>query len=155
MNKVILSGYLYKDPIARTTLKGTEQANICVLVSDGRINADSLINCVAWGQNANLINTTCKEGTNVFLEGRIRISSFTNQETNIKTYYTDIIIDNIEIINDNKLLRREITTPNLNYQTIVNNIATNNVDNIEKDVVGNNEPTNIDWDDLDIFKDEE
>lgn len=75
MNKVILSGYLTKDPELRRTTNGTAVASACVAVrrtvkeQDGNYGTD-FINLVVWSSQAEFLNNYCKKGDMVELVGR-------------------------------------------------------------------------------------
>lgn len=75
MNKVILSGYLTKDPELRRTTSGNAVASACVAVrrtvkeQDGNYGTD-FINLVVWSSQAEFLNHYCKKGDMVELVGR-------------------------------------------------------------------------------------
>lgn len=100
MNKVIITGRLAADPVARTTQSGISCSIFDVAVQrrfkgqDGKREADFLT-VVAWRQTADYCNNYLTKGSRVAVEGSIQKRSYTAQD-NTKRYVTEIIADSVE-----------------------------------------------------------
>lgn len=100
MNKVIITGRLAADPVARTTQSGISCSTFDVAVQrrfkgqDGKREADFLT-VVAWRQTADYCNKYLTKGSRVAVEGSIQKRSYTAQD-NTKRYVTEIIADSVE-----------------------------------------------------------
>jgi len=104
MNKVILMGRFTRDPEQRMSQTTNVEVSRFSLACQGeRLNRSTgetdveFINCVAFGQTANLINRFCNKGRQILVQGRIRNNSYTAQD-GTKRYSTDVIVDNFEFI---------------------------------------------------------
>lgn len=101
MNKVILMGYLTRDPDVRWT-QGQEQKVTAryTLAVDRRIrtengqNAD-FISCVAFGKAAEFAEKWLRQGIKVVVTGRIQRGSYINRDGQ-KVYTTDVVIEDQE-----------------------------------------------------------
>ena len=84
-NSILLSGYICKPPVYRTTPFNREIADILVAVNRA-YNKSDYIPCIAWGRNARFVKTL-SVGDRVAVSGRIQ--SRENQkklsETEVKT----------------------------------------------------------------------
>lgn len=100
MNRVIITGRLAADPVARTTQSGISCSTFDVAVQrrfkgqDGKREADFLT-VVAWRQTADYCNKYLTKGSRVAVEGSIQKRSYTAQD-NTKRYVTEIIADSVE-----------------------------------------------------------
>ena len=54
-------------------------------------------NIVAWRQSADVAEKFIKKGTQVFIEGRLRTRSYTDQQ-GVKKYTTEITVDNLQLL---------------------------------------------------------
>lgn len=110
LNKVLLIGNVGKDPEVRY-LDGNDQngqgrkvATFTLATSERykdrsgetRENTE-WHNIVAWGQSADIVEKYVKKGTQLFIEGRIRSRSWTDQSGN-KRYTTEINADNLQLL---------------------------------------------------------
>ena len=84
-NSILLSGYICKPPIYRTTPFNREIADVLVAVNRA-YNKSDYIPCIAWGRNARFVKNA-KVGQNIQISGRIqsrkyikRIDEETTQE---------------------------------------------------------------------------
>ena len=66
-------------------------------------------NITAWGQPADIVENYVKKGTQLYIEGRLRTRTWTDQNGN-KRYTTEINVDNLQ------LLGRRESTDNSSYQ---------------------------------------
>ena len=69
-NNIILSGYLCKQPVYRTTPFNREIADMLVAVNRA-YNKSDYIPCIAWGRNARFVQNL-KVGDRIALSGRIQ-----------------------------------------------------------------------------------
>lgn len=54
-------------------------------------------NIVAWGQPADIVERFVKKGTQLYIEGRLRTRSWTDQ-SGAKRYTTEINVDNLQLL---------------------------------------------------------
>ncbi|MBK9731834.1 MAG: single-stranded DNA-binding protein [Chitinophagaceae bacterium] len=104
VNKVILVGNLGKDPevnhleggltVAKFSLATTEAYND---KSGNRVEQTEWHNIVCWRKLAEVAEKYLKKGSAIYLEGKIKSSSYTDKE-NIKRYRTDIVADSFTML---------------------------------------------------------
>lgn len=84
-NSILLSGYICKPPVYRTTPFNREIADILVAVNRA-YNKSDYIPCIAWGRNARFVKTL-SVGDKVAVSGRIQSREYQKKlsETEIKT----------------------------------------------------------------------
>ena len=84
-NSILLSGYICKPPVYRTTPFNREIADILVAVNRA-YNKSDYIPCIAWGRNARFVKNLCV-GEKVALSGRIQSREYQKKysETDVKT----------------------------------------------------------------------
>lgn len=97
MNKVIITGNLARDPEARTTQSGISQSSFTVAVQRAysKEHEADFLNCVAWRQSADFVNTYLKKGDKVAVEGSVQVRSYDAKDGQ-KRYVTEIIADRVE-----------------------------------------------------------
>lgn len=102
LNKVILVGRLTRDPEMRYTTSGLAVTTFSLAV-DRRYKSQSgekqtdFFRCKAWRQKAEFISNYVTKGRLVAVEGSIETSEVVGQDGQ-KKYYTDIVCENIEIL---------------------------------------------------------
>ena len=64
-------------------------------LAEGKYDAD-FIKCVAFGNNAALINNYFDKGSGIIVEGQLRSGSY--EKDNEKVYTTEIIVERIEFV---------------------------------------------------------
>ncbi len=88
-NSVVLSGYICKPPVYRTTPFNREIADLLVAVNRA-YNKSDYIPCIAWGRNARFVQNL-KVGDRVALSGRIQSREYQKRisetETVVMTAY--------------------------------------------------------------------
>ncbi len=104
VNKVILVGHLGKDPevnhlegglvVAKFSLATTEVYND---KSGNRVEQTEWHNIVCWRKLAETAEKYLKKGSAIYLEGKIKSSSYTDKE-NIKRYRTDIVAETFNML---------------------------------------------------------
>lgn len=105
-NRVFLIGRLTKEPELKYTANGMAVTTFTLAVDrkykdkDGNKQTDFL-RCKAWRQKAEFISSYVPKGRLVAVEGSIETSESTGPDGQ-KRYFTDIICDNIEILESNR-----------------------------------------------------
>ncbi|MBQ9730462.1 MAG: single-stranded DNA-binding protein [Clostridia bacterium] len=84
-NSILLSGYICKPPVYRTTPFNREIADVLVAVNRA-YNKSDYIPCIAWGRNARFVKNL-KVGDRVAVSGRIQSREYQKKlsETDIRT----------------------------------------------------------------------
>lgn len=84
-NSILLSGYICKPPVYRTTPFNREIADVLVAVNRA-YNKSDYIPCIAWGRNARFVKTL-QVGDRVAVSGRIQSREYQKRlsETDVKT----------------------------------------------------------------------
>ena len=84
-NSILLSGYICKPPIYRTTPFNREIADVLVAVNRA-YNKSDYIPCIAWGRNARFVRTLAV-GDRVAVSGRIQSREYQKKfsETDVRT----------------------------------------------------------------------
>lgn len=102
LNKVMLIGNLGKDPEMRYTPAGVPVASFSMATSESWRDQDGNTqertewhNIVAWRKLAEICSEYLKKGKKVYIEGRIQTRSFDDKNTGQKRYMTEIIADNM------------------------------------------------------------
>lgn len=92
MNHVVLLGHLTREPVFRTTSKGTERAWFTVACNEVFKRRDGSAGesvyyppVVVWEPLTDYVRQHCHKGTKVFIEGYVRTSSFKRDNTRIYT----------------------------------------------------------------------
>ena len=84
-NSIILSGYICKPPVYRTTPFNREIADLLIAVNRA-YNKSDYIPCIAWGRNARFVKNLCV-GDKVAISGRIQSREYQKRlsDTDVKT----------------------------------------------------------------------
>lgn len=84
-NSIVLSGYICKPPVYRTTPFNREIADILVAVNRS-YNKSDYIPCIAWGRNARFVKNLAV-GEKIAISGRIQSREYQKKfsETDVKT----------------------------------------------------------------------
>ena len=105
-NRVVLIGRLTREPEMKYTASGLAVTTFTLAVDrryknqNGEKQTDFL-RCKAWRQKAEFISSYVPKGRLVAVEGSIETSESTGPDGQ-KRYFTDIICDNIEILESNR-----------------------------------------------------
>ena len=105
MNKVLLIGNLTKAVEVRYTKSEMKVANFTLGITreiknkDGNYDSD-YINCVAYGNQADLVSKYLDKGSKVSVEGRIQTGSY--EKDGKKVYTTDVIVEKIQFLDSKK-----------------------------------------------------
>lgn len=103
-NKVILLGNVGKDPEVRHLESGIAVASFTLATTERYKDRNGALadntewhNIVCWRNLAELSEKYVTKGTQLFIEGKIRTRSWTDQ-AGVKRYTTEIIADNIRLL---------------------------------------------------------
>jgi len=104
VNKVILIGNVGKDPDTRHLEGGNTVTKFSLATSEvyknktgEKITNTEWHNIVLWKGLAEIAEKYVKKGSQLYIEGRIRTRSYTDQEGNTK-YTTEIIADSMQML---------------------------------------------------------
>lgn len=95
LNRIIIMGRMTKDPNLRHTQSGTAVASFTLAVDRfGKDNGTDFIECVAWKNTAEFVNSYFSKGRMAVVEGRLQIREWTDKDgTKRKT--AEVVTDNI------------------------------------------------------------
>ena len=127
LNKVMLIGNLGRDPEVRHLESGTVNATFTLATSEryrDRTTGETKEqtewhNIVCWRQLAEFSENYLKKGTQVFVEGKLRSRSYTDQNGNVR-YVTEIVADSIQLLgrkSDNSAQTQQPVRPTQTAQT--------------------------------------
>ena len=110
LNKVMLIGNVGRDPEVRyldgngQNGQGTKVATFTLATSEkyrdrsGELRENTeWHNIVAWRQSADVAERFIRKGTQVYIEGKLRTRSWTDQ-TGAKKYTTEVTVDNLQLL---------------------------------------------------------
>lgn len=103
INKVILVGYLGKDPEVRHLEGGATVASFTLATSESytkdgkRIEQTEWHNIVVWRGLADVASKYLKKGEMIYLEGKIRTRTY-DDKNGVKRSLTEIIADNFQML---------------------------------------------------------
>lgn len=112
MNRIDLIGRLTRDPELRKTETGHVRADFTIAVN--RIGAKEeqqqadFINCRTWGNQAENLAHFQSKGSQIGLEGSLRIDSYTDKDGNTK-YSTYVLAERIEYLSSKKGEQKEVS----------------------------------------------
>lgn len=103
MNKVILMGFLARDPEVRYS-QSAEPVAICryaIAVNrkfkrEGGDSDVDFINCVSFGKTAEFAEKYFKKGMRILISGRIQVSSWDDPQSGQKRWNTEVVIEEQE-----------------------------------------------------------
>jgi single-strand DNA-binding protein len=107
VNKVILLGNLGKDPEIRHFDTGAVVASFTLATTERGYTAKNGTqvpdrtdwhNIVLWGGLAEVAEKYLHKGNKVYIEGKVRTRSYTDPNTNITRFVTEIFADNMEML---------------------------------------------------------
>jgi single-strand DNA-binding protein len=104
-NKVILMGNLTRDPELRYTPKGTAIARIGLAVNrvwtteTGEKKEEvTFVDCDAFGKTAETIGQYIKKGSPILIEGRLRLHTWDDKQTNQKQSKLRVDVESFKFI---------------------------------------------------------
>ncbi len=103
-NKVLLMGNLTRDIELRHTSANTAVANIGLAVNrrfkgqDGQQRDETtFVDCEAWGRTAEVMSQYLSKGRPVFIEGRLRLDQWQDQQGNNRSKLM-VVVENFQFI---------------------------------------------------------
>ncbi len=103
-NKVLLLGNLTRDVELRYTPNNTQVANIGIAVNrrykggDGEFKEETtFVDCEAWGRTAEVMSQYLSKGRPVFLEGRLKLDTWQDQQGNNRSKLK-VVIENFQFV---------------------------------------------------------
>ena len=105
MQKVLLIGYLGRDPEVKYSQQGTAIAQFSVATSERRRNKDGELQehtewfaVKAFGRRAEIVGEYLHKGSRLYLEGRKRTESWDDKQSGAKHYRDFVYADRIEFL---------------------------------------------------------
>lgn len=106
INRVNISGNLTRDPELRVTQGGTAVLGFGVAVNDRRQNPQTgewedhpnFVDCTVFGNRANALANILRKGLKVAIEGKLRWSQWTDQQSGQKRSKLEVIVNECEIM---------------------------------------------------------
>ncbi|MEO1007210.1 MAG: single-stranded DNA-binding protein [Planctomycetota bacterium] len=103
-NRVFLMGNLTRDPEVRHTPQNTAVANIGLAVnrryrtqSGENREETTFVDCEAWGRSAEVMAQYLKKGRPVFVEGRLKLDQWQDQQGNNRSKLK-VVIENFQFV---------------------------------------------------------
>lgn len=106
-NKVILMGNLTRDIEVRTLPSGNQQVgNFGVAVNHRWRDANTgeqkeevtFVDCEAWGKTAEVMSKYLAKGKPVFIEGRLKLDSWTDKTDGSKRSKLKVVVENFQFV---------------------------------------------------------
>jgi single-strand DNA-binding protein len=101
LNRVMLLGNLGADPELRYTQGGQAVLNLRIATTESYLDKDKVRkertdwhNVVVWGKRGEALAKILGKGSNLFIEGSLRTSSYDDKDGN-KRYKTEIVASNV------------------------------------------------------------
>jgi len=104
-NKVILAGNLTRDPELRYLPKGTATARLGLAINRqwrdeaGQTKEEvTFVDVDAWGKQAETICQYLKKGQPILIEGRLKLDSWDDKQTNQKRYQLRVVVEGFQFL---------------------------------------------------------
>lgn len=107
MNKVIVSGRICQDLELRAVSTGSRILNFILAIPRDKEHTD-FIKIVAFGKTAETLNSYCKKGDKILVEGSINTSQYEKDGKKINDY--NIMANRVEFLEMRKEETKEIKT---------------------------------------------
>lgn len=114
MNSVNLVGRITNELQLQYTQNGKNYLKFNLAVRRDKENSD-FINCIAWNKTAELIIKHFQKGNQLAITGRIQTGSYDTE--NGKRYTTDIVVNQITFISENKATQGTLNNQGYNNTT--------------------------------------
>lgn len=122
INRVNISGNLTRDPELRVTAAGSNILTFGVAVNDRRRNPKSgewedypnFIDCVVFGNRAELLQKFLSKGSKVAIEGKLRWSQW--EKDGQKRSKIEVIVDEVEFLSQRQQGNQQPAQPQQDYQ---------------------------------------
>ena len=117
INRVVISGFLTRDPELRRTQSGMAILNIGVAVNDRRKNPQTgewedyanFIDCVMFGNRAESLSNILTKGMKVAIEGKLRQSRW--ESDGQKRNKVEVVVDDLEFMSNGERKRASGSEP--------------------------------------------
>ena len=94
LNKIIIMGRMTRDPELRRTNSGTSVASFTLAVDrPGKEKATDFIDCTAWKNTAEFVNSYFSKGRMAVVEGRLQIRDWTDPSGNKRRTAEVVVAD--------------------------------------------------------------
>ena len=101
MNKVLLIGNLTKAVEVRYTKSEMKVANFTLGINrENKKDESDFINCIAFGNQADLVSKYLDKGSKVSVEGHIQTGSY--EKDGKKVYTTDVVVEKVQFLDSKK-----------------------------------------------------
>ena len=128
VNKVILLGYVGKDPevkefetgkVAKITIATTERG---YTTRDGKTIPDRTEwhNIMLWGGLAEVAEKYISKGMQVYIEGKIQTRSWADKE-GVTHYITEIVASDLQMLGKREQGAKDVTTPTAIKTGVIDN----------------------------------
>ncbi len=104
LNRIFLIGNLTKDPELRYIPSGQAVCTIRIAVSEGyktkageARQETTYLDVVVWARQAETVAQYLKKGSQVFVEGRLRIRDFEGRD-GVKRYRTEVVANRVQFM---------------------------------------------------------
>src|SRR5256885_4774920 len=108
-NKVILAGNLTRDPELRYTPKGTAIAKLGLAINrtwkteNGETKEEvTFVDVDAFGRTAETIGQYLKKGRPILIEGRLRLDSWEDKQTNQKKSKLGVVLESFQFLDSQR-----------------------------------------------------
>jgi single-strand DNA-binding protein len=105
VNRVFLLGNLTNDPEMRYTSSGKARTRFRLAVgrrfkdSAGQVQDDTtFVTITTWGPQAENCAQYLRKGSSAFVEGRLRISSYSDDEAKETKWFTEVVALNVQFL---------------------------------------------------------
>ena len=102
LNRVIILGRITNDLEVRQTPSGLAVLSFTVAVDAGKDKPAYFIDCVAWKNNAEFINTYFGKGRLIAIEGKLSTRTWEDKQGN-KRKVTEVIVDSVSFTGEPKV----------------------------------------------------
>jgi single-strand DNA-binding protein len=103
-NKVMLMGNLTRDVELRAVREGSNVGKFALainrnftLASGEKREEVTFVECEAWGKQAEIIAKYCTKGRPLFVEGRLKLDTWTDKENN-KRSAIKVVVENFQFV---------------------------------------------------------
>lgn len=126
MNITILMGRLTSDPVLRYTPSNKACVRFNIAINRNYKNESGekitdFLSIVAWGSQAENINTYFKKGSRIALTGRLQNNNYTKEDGS-KVYSTDVVIEHFSFV-DYKKSEEDVTEDKDPFEDFGDNIT--------------------------------
>ena len=105
LNKVILIGNLTRDPELRYTPQGSAICDMGLAINRQYTTNDGVkkeevcfVDITAWGRQAETCNRFIKKGSQIFVEGRLKLDSWQDKETGKNRSKLNVVAERIQFL---------------------------------------------------------